>query len=56
LEIISIVIILKHLSEAMDYLHSQNVHHRNLKSKNIFFYKGLLVKVGDFGLAVTKSL
>lgn len=36
--------------DALDYLHSQNVSHRDVKPENILMLRGY-AKVGDFGLA-----
>lgn len=41
-------------AEALDYLHSQNVSHRDVKPQNLLFLKGY-AKVADFGLARTHS-
>src|SRR5205807_8653506 len=37
-------------AEALDYLHSQNVSHRDVKPQNLLTLKGY-AKVADFGLA-----
>ena len=40
---------------ALDYMHSRNVIHRDLKLGNIFFDKDFNLKIGDFGLAAIVS-
>eukprot|EP00475_Leptophrys_vorax_P011238 TRINITY_DN17763_c0_g1_i1.p1 TRINITY_DN17763_c0_g1~~TRINITY_DN17763_c0_g1_i1.p1 ORF type:complete len:462 (+),score=111.52 TRINITY_DN17763_c0_g1_i1:274-1659(+) len=37
--------------EAVAYMHTRLVIHRDLKLANIFLQNGLIVKIGDFGLA-----
>eukprot|EP01062_Namystynia_karyoxenos_P062394 TRINITY_DN5528_c0_g1_i1.p1 TRINITY_DN5528_c0_g1~~TRINITY_DN5528_c0_g1_i1.p1 ORF type:complete len:803 (+),score=175.72 TRINITY_DN5528_c0_g1_i1:88-2409(+) len=42
------------LCRALEYLHSQNMLHRDLKAANVFITSGGTIKLGDFGIA--KSL
>jgi serine/threonine protein kinase len=42
---------LRQLVESVQYMHSLNVIHRDLKLGNLFLDKNLRIKVGDFGLA-----
>uniref|UniRef100_A0A5S6R0I2 Raf homolog serine/threonine-protein kinase n=1 Tax=Trichuris muris TaxID=70415 RepID=A0A5S6R0I2_TRIMR len=50
-----IIDIAKQTAQGMDYLHSKNIIHRDLKSNNIFLTDDWTVKVGDFGLATVKT-
>jgi len=51
-----VVSIATQMSRGMEYLHSKSVHHRDLKSSNIFLTEHMEVKIGDFGLATMRSL
>ncbi|KRX26420.1 Serine/threonine-protein kinase B-raf [Trichinella nelsoni] len=53
--IYQIIDIAKQTAQGMDYLHSKNIIHRDLKSNNIFLTDDWTVKVGDFGLATVKT-
>ncbi|KAK0419261.1 hypothetical protein QR680_014047 [Steinernema hermaphroditum] len=51
----AIIEICKQIGQGMNYLHSKNIIHRDLKSNNIFLTEDSSVKIGDFGLATVKS-
>ena len=38
--------------DALEYLHSERVVHRDIKPDNIFLQKGLRTRIGDFGLSL----
>lgn len=46
------------LTEALHYIHSQNILHRDIKPSNIFLTENGDVKIGDFGISklMTSSL
>jgi len=35
----------------LQYMHEQNIMHRDLKTQNIFLTKSRVIKVGDLGIA-----
>ena len=47
----TVVWYLYQIINAVDYLHDQQILHRDIKSLNIFSTKAGLLKLGDFGLA-----
>lgn len=48
--------VLKQVAAALDFVHTHQIIHRNLKPSNIFLNKDGLVKVTDFGLAPHRQL
>ena len=38
--------------DAMRYIHSRDIIHRDIKSPNIFITEDFTAKIGDFGLCI----
>lgn len=43
------------IANAIQYIHSKNIIHRDLKPENIFLTENDTIKLGDFGIATTRT-
>lgn len=46
----------RHIIKGLSHIHSKDIIHRDLKPENIFLNSRDRLKIGDFGLAITKEL
>lgn len=46
-----ILTIVEQITSAVNYMHAQNIIHRDLKTANIFLNQKGIVKIGDFGIS-----
>jgi serine/threonine protein kinase len=45
------LLVLSHIADGLDYIHSRNLIHRDIKPDNILIYRDGFVKLSDFGLS-----
>lgn len=43
------------IADAIKYIHSKDIIHRDLKPENIFLTENDTIKLGDFGIATTRT-
>ncbi|KAH8375136.1 hypothetical protein KR200_006845 [Drosophila serrata] len=46
-----IIAVFEQISSAINYMHSENILHRDLKTANVFLNRRGIVKIGDFGIS-----
>eukprot|EP00798_Chlamydomonas_sp_ICE-L_P020296 gene20296-27053_t len=51
-ERLAVQMVLEPFLKVLDYLHSKGIVHRDIKPENIMFNRKMVLKLGDFGLAV----